>query len=175
MMTVSYQLEEADLAAAARYTATHHPAIQGRLFWMQLILALVPGAVVILAAFMRLGFVRPFDMILAVISAGAAYLLAGYFLVRSYVRQALQLSRSEGTGTRNLTLTIVESGIATTSEHGDRMLPWATILRVEQDQRHIYLPLAPTGLLVVPKHAFGDAAAAQAFIEELRAHALVGI
>jgi hypothetical protein len=58
-----------------------------------------------------------------------------------------------------------ETGLVESTVVNESSRTWAGIDRIEQDSNYIYIYVAPMQAIIIPKRAFKDAAAAEAFLE----------
>jgi hypothetical protein len=169
IVSLSFQLGRADLAAAAKYVAEHNPSIKGQLFRAQLFCGILAGGALVAIIFMTTHTIRFSDLAFPAVSALVSYFLGGYLLKRSYIDRVVAIaSDRKPTFSRTMTLVLQEDGLAGSSEVGSSIILWSAIQHVDEDAQYIYLTLPSASTILIPNLAFTNDGQRDAFMTTLR-------
>ena len=169
IVSLSFQLGRADLAAAAKYVAEHNPSIKGELFRAQLFCGILAGGVAVAIIFMTAHTLRFSELLFPALSALVAYLLGGYLLKRSYIDGVVAIvSDRKPTFSRTMTLVLQEDGLAGSSEVGSSTILWSAIQHMDEDAQYIYLSLPSASTILIPNHAFTSGDQRETFLTTIR-------
>lgn len=85
--------------------------------------------------------------------------------MRRFINQILKEEKPERGQLGKHRVVLQDSGLVESTAVNESSRAWTGIDRIEQDSNYIYIYTAPLMAIVIPKRAFKDAAAAEAFYE----------
>jgi hypothetical protein len=85
------------------------------------------------------------------------------WLLRRAIRRLLSEERPDGGNLGVHRVTLDDDGVLERTVVGETRTAWRGVHRVEEDERYIYVYTQPTGAHVIPRRAFADPVAADAF------------
>ena len=85
--------------------------------------------------------------------------------VRRFINKTLKEERPERGQLGKHKVVLSETGLVESTVVNESSRTWAGIDRIEQDSNYIFIYVAPLQAIIIPKRAFKDAAAAEAFLE----------
>jgi YcxB-like protein len=171
-MEVEYELTREDLFAfqwRAAFTSPRGRRIRLKTY-LYLLLAIVLLSIV--PAIGPDGFVISRVSFTFLFIAYPTVALAQWFLERRLMRRALlRLVDEEKPGRGQLgkhRVVVTQDGVVESTAVGESRTSWAGVNRVDQDPDYIYIYTSAAAAHVVPKRAFSDREAAEAFFQLVR-------
>jgi hypothetical protein len=177
MTTITYYLSIADLIAFHRYHyQTHHSQLESRS--TRIMKSIFPLA--ILLPFLYYGYQ---SNILLTLSVGGPLLAIFIFGIWSYLRQPANLeaaikqsvvktytNQHDSKFTNRNTIQITEQGIIADSGDTEATYKWRAINSIATTPEHAFLYFSEAEAIIIPRSAFADDQAFQAFFQFAQAH-----
>jgi hypothetical protein len=162
-VSVEFEATRADMAAFQRFvTARIRSAVRSPLYYAVLgLLAAIVGG--LLAGGLGVRFHRPTAVMVALLGV-----LFWWLIARLYRSAASPLPGGSLVGARRVELTDI--CVRQTAPLHDARTLWAGVLSVDETATHVFLMTDRLAGYIVPRRAFGDAAAYEAFVAFARAH-----
>ena len=85
--------------------------------------------------------------------------------VRRFINKTLKEEKPERGQLGKHKVVLSETGVVESTAVNESSRTWAGIDRIEQNQDYIFIYVAPLQAIIIPKRAFKDATAAEAFLE----------
>ncbi len=107
------------------------------------------------------------DLVAAILLSLA--LVAGLAIATAVLTALATISRANRTVLTEHTITVTDAGLVEETKFNRTEQKWAGVTRLSRTRRHIFVYVARNAAHAVPRRAFPDAAAWDAFYERLRA------
>lgn len=162
-MEITYQLEPKDIEAARRYINRTSPALRqaGRLVFLSYVGISVFCSLLVGGRGVAFQFVC-FSFMFALLSLVN---LAVGTITTQVIYRRYTVAFQQGGLFAEYTTILSDDSLFQISPIGEVRLAWKGIERVDQGKKYIYIQVVHEDVFVIPKRAFADAHAAQAFYE----------
>ena len=89
--------------------------------------------------------------------------------VRRFINKTLKEERPEKGQLGKHKVVLTDTGLVESTAVNESSRTWAGIDRIEQDSNYIFVYVAPIQAIIIPKRAFRDLSAIEAFVDFIRA------
>ena len=167
-MEIEYELTKEDLYAfqwRSAYTSPRARRMAWKPYFLLFILVLLVSLMGSIGADGAFSFVH-FSLLFVVFPIVAlATWLTTRITMRRFINQMLKEEKPERGQLGKHKVVLQGSGLVESTSVNESSRTWAGIDRIEQDSNYIYIYTAPLMAIIIPKRAFKDVTAAEAFYE----------
>lgn len=166
MSSIRYTLRKKDLLEFNDYHARQHTEYGKNLSRHKV---LWPGVIVILALFIVLSIGNvPIAALLLLVAIVWSW-LAPRMISKRFYQHIIEHLPEAGVKASigDYSLTVTANGLLKKNTHGDKLINWADIQRVETYKQHAYLYLSEASALIIPKETIAEQDDFNAFYDEL--------